>query len=355
MIVLALILVAAYVASALASGAWWDIPATELLAQGASFGPAVAGGESWRLVSALFLHGGLLHLLFNGVALVEIGRAVEQRIGTARTLTIFLLAGAWGFLASLLWHPEAISIGASGGIFGLLGVWAMLVIREIGQSAAANKRRRQLSVFLAVLLALALGLLIPSVDHAAHLGGLTVGLLGGALVAAGQRRWQVFFASALALAGGLWIATTQLPERWRIEYAETHDYALRYRHFAEEDRRISEALVAIGEASRQNRLSDAEGLDRLDRELLPRLARLSETWRERRWQTPRIARDASRWASYAQLRLDAVTALRDAIAAEQPAAAQDLLNRFERLMTQAAQLAHQTPDHAGEPPDAGAR
>lgn len=355
MIYLTLVLVATFVASALASGAWWDIPATELLAQGASFGPAVAGGESWRLISALFLHGGLLHLLFNGVALLEIGRAVEQRIGTARTLTVFLLAGAWGFLASLLWHPEAISIGASGGIFGLLGVWAMLVIREIGRTPAANMRRRQFSVFLAVLLALGLGFLIPSVDHAAHLGGLSVGLWCGALVAAGQRRWPVFWASVLVLAGGLGVATTQLPERWRIEYAETHDYALRYRDFAEEDRQISAALVAIGEASRQNRLTDVEGLAQLDRELLPRLARLAAGWRERRWQTPRIARDAGRWTTYTQLRLDAVTALRDAIAAEQPAAAQDLLNRFERLMTQAAQLAHQTPDHAGAPPGPAAR
>ncbi|HET6720485.1 MAG TPA: rhomboid family intramembrane serine protease, partial [Rhodocyclaceae bacterium] len=291
---------------------------------------------------------------FNGVALLEIGRAVEQRIGTARTLSLFLLAGAWGFLASLLWHPEAISIGASGGIFGLLGVWAMLVVREIGRSAAANKRRRQLSVFLAVLLALALGLLIPGVDHAAHLGGLAVGLLGGALVA-GQRRWPVFLASVLVLAGGLGVATTQLPQSWRIEYAETHDYALRYRHFAEEDRQISAALVAIGEASRQNRLSDVEGLAQLDRELLPRLARLAAGWRERNWQTPRIARDASRWTTYTQLRLDAVTALRDAIATEQPATAQDLLNRFERLMTQAAQLAQQPPDHAGAPPPPAAR
>ncbi|HET6719843.1 MAG TPA: rhomboid family intramembrane serine protease, partial [Rhodocyclaceae bacterium] len=311
MIYLTLILVASFVASALASGAWWDIPATELLAQGASFGPAVAGGESWRLVSALFLHGGVLHLLFNDVALIEIGRAVEQRIGSARTLALFLLAGAWGFLASLLWHPEAISIGASGGIFGLLGVWAMLVSREIGQAAAANRRRRQLSVFLAVLLALGLGLLIPNVDHAAHHGGLAVGLLGGGLIAAGQRRWPVFFAWALVLAGGLWVATTQLPASWQIEYVETHDYALRYRQFAEEDRQISAALVAIGEASRQNRLSDVEGLAQLDRELLPRLARLAAGWRERSWQTPRLARDAGRWTTYTQLRLDAVTALRD--------------------------------------------
>lgn len=355
MIFLTLALVVAFIASASASGAWWDIPATELLAQGASFGPAVAGGESWRLLSALFLHGGLLHLLFNGVALLEIGRAVERRIGTTRTLSIFLLAGAWGFLASLLWQPGVISIGASGGIFGLLGVWAMLSIRDAGQVEAAVRLRRRLSVPLVLLLALGLGFLIPNVDHAAHLGGLSVGLLLGAVVGARERRWPVFFASAALLGGALLIATSQLPASWRIEYAEAHDYALRYRSFAEEDRQISEALQAIGEASRQDRLSDAEGLARLDRELLPRLARLAEDWRQRPWQTPRIARDAARWTSYAELRFDAVTALRDAIGAEQPAAARDLLDRFERLMTQAAQLARQTSDQAGDPTDPAAR
>jgi rhomboid protease GluP len=355
MIFLTLALVAAFIASALVSGAWWDIPATELLAQGASFGPAIAGGESWRLLSALFLHGGLLHLLFNGAALLEIGRVVERRIGSARTLSVFLLAGAWGFLASLLWQPGVISIGASGGIFGLLGVWAMLAIRAIGQAGEADRTRRQLGVMAAVLLALGLGFLIPNVDHAAHLGGLSVGLLLGAVVGVRERRWPVFFASAVLLGGALLIATSQLPASWRIEYEETHDYALRYRSFAEEDRKISEALQAIGEASRQNRLSDAEGLAQLDRELLPRLARLAEDWRQRSWQTPRIARDAARWTSYAELRLDAVTALRDAIAAERPAAARDLLDHFERLMTQAAQLAQQTSDQASDPPDTGAR
>ena len=350
MIVLAVLLLAAYLASAFAAGAWWDIPATELLNQGASFAPAIAGGESWRLLSALFLHGGLLHLLFNLAALLEIGRRVERRSGTLPALVIFVLAGAWGFLLSLLWQPEAISVGASGGIFGLLGAWASGELRELGHAPPGRQRtRHRIGVLLGLLLALGLGLLLPNVDNAAHLGGLVVGLGLGTAAETGSRRRPVFPLGALALGGGLLLATTQLPASWKVEFDETHDYAASYRRFADEDRRISEALQAIGEASRRDLLTDAEGLAELDRELLPRLARLAAEQRQRRWQTPRLAQDAARWASYADLRLAAVTALRNAIASDDPARAVAELERFEQLMTQAAQLAHRVPGNTTPP------
>lgn len=350
MILLAVLLIVAYVASALSAGAWWDLPATELLGQGASFAPAIAGGESWRLLSALFLHGGLLHLLFNLAALIEIGRRLERRIGRLRPPLIFLLAGSWGFLLSLLWQPEAISVGASGGIFGLLGSWAVEEIRAIrGEPPSRQRHRQQLAVLFGLLLALGLGLLLPNVDNAAHLGGLVVGLLLGAAAQDGGHRRLIFPLGALALAGGLWLATTQLPASWKIEFDETHEYAERYRRFAEEDRKVSEALQAIGEASRRNVLTDAEGLAELDRELLPRLAELAAERRQRHWQTARLAQDAERWASYAALRLAAVTALRNAIASDDPAHAAAELQRFELLMTQAALLAHRVPGNTGHP------
>lgn len=366
---LAALLVAAYLGSAFHSGAWWDIPAGDLLAQGASFAPAVAGGESWRLVSALFLHGGLLHLVFNTLALLQIGHLLTPAIGLGRTLSIFVLAGAWGFFASLVWQPEVISVGASGGIFGLLGTWAALALHDRqADRAAAPRRRRRLGVLLVLLLALGFGFLVPNVDHAAHLGGLACGLLLGAIARPAKWRWPVFFAGAVLLAGGLGLATRQLPAAWRIEYDEAHRYAARYQQFALEDRAISQALQDIGAASRRNELSDAEGLTRLDRDLLPRLARLAERWRDGPWQSPRLAREAVRWAAYSQFRLDAVTALRNAIAAETSAAAALELDRFEKLMTAAAQLAYEgavetppageggsRPPPAKTPPEAAAR
>lgn len=358
---LAAVLLAAYVVSAALSGAWWDIPASELLAQGASFGPAVAGGESWRLISAGFLHGGLPHLMFNLLALWEIGRPVERQLGRWITLTIFLLAASSGFFASLFWHADSISVGASGGIFGLLGGWAVLMwraLRRRGEQRAGSAypdaaatypepdtavRRGRAGIVIVLLFALGSGFLIPNVDHAAHLGGLAVGLLLGGLATPPTRaKWRslVFFASVTTLAGGLLLATRQLPAEWRIEYRESRDYAAFYRAFASEDRAISAALQAIGEASRQNQLSDAEGLARLDGELLPRLAATAKKLHEASWQTERIARDAGRWTQYAELRLAAVSALRDAIASADPASAGEQLDRFERLMTEAAQLAH---------------
>lgn len=342
-LLLVALLVAAYVISAFQSGAWWDIPATELLELGASYAPAVADGESWRLVTAIFLHGGLLHLLFNGVALIEIGRLVARQLGPAVTLGSFLLAGAAGFFASLLWHPEGISVGASGGVFGLLGIWASLVWRlpsnfDDNAAATPSRRRRSIAVFV-VLLAVGSGFLIPDVDHAAHLAGLLTGLLAGIALRPGKRHWLEFFASSALLGGLLLAAPASLPESLRIEQQEIRAYTDLYRQFAEEDRAISERLRNLGEASRRHEVSDAAGLDQLDGEILPRLETQTRRFREQDWQTARLARDAAHWDRYASLRLRAVQALRRAVASDQPSVAQVELERFERLMQEAAQLA----------------
>ena len=205
MIVLAGLLIASYLASAAysglsgasgMSGVWWELPATALLQLGASFGPAVAGGESWRLLSAIFLHGGVLHLAFNTFALVEIGRPLEKQIGRLATLSIFLLTGACGFFASLLWHPNGISVGASGGIFGLLGAWTLLNVARPSPHGE-NLARRTPQLFLALFLALGVGFLVPNVDHAAHLGGVGTGLVLGLALRTEKWRWPIFFASDL--------------------------------------------------------------------------------------------------------------------------------------------------------------
>ena len=352
------VLLVAYVATAAWSGAWWDIPATELLTLGASFGPAVAGGESWRLGSAIFLHGGLPHLLFNSLALWEVGRPLERKIGWPDTLAIFLLAGASGFFVSLFWHHETISVGASGGIFGLLGTWAVQAWQALSKNEgapdtahAASGKRGRMTIAVVLLLALGSGFLIPNVDHAAHLGGLAVGLLLGALTIGPKWRSLVFFASCTVLAASLFAATRFLPAEWSVEYQETRDYAAFYRAFADEERAISAALQAIIEASRANQLSEDEGLARLNEDILPRLGRAAEKMRATRWQTRRLAEDNARWTRYTQLRLDAVSALRNAIAIENGTVARNELLRFELLMTEAARLANPQAVKNAMPPD----
>ena len=338
MTALAFLLVPGSLYVALKSGVWWDIPASVLLDLGASYGPAIASGEGWRLVSAIFLHGGLLHLVFNAFALIEIGRPVAQAQGRWLAATVFILAGASGFMASLLWQPEGISVGASGGIFGLLGVWVCTQWRRASTDAQSPQNR--LTLMLAAPLALGLGFLLPNVDHAAHLGGLATGLVFGGLLQIRKWRQVVFFASAGALALGLFLGLLHLPESWRTLHEETRHYTQRYLAFALEDRAITDALQKMGEDSRKNLISDEEGLKRLEQDVLPRLAEQVALWQSRTWQTPRIAEDAARWTRYAALRQEAVLALHQAIADIDPARAQIALSRFESRMSDAARIIH---------------
>lgn len=129
----------------------------------------VADGEVWRLLTAAFLHGGLLHLLLNMYALYLFGPPLEAALGRARFAALYVVAALGGSATSYAFgNPGQPSLGASGAVFGLLG--AYLVV---------NRRLRRDSSGVLVLLAVnfAFGLLVPRIDWRAHLGGLVAGVL----------------------------------------------------------------------------------------------------------------------------------------------------------------------------------
>lgn len=328
---LAVLLFLVHAATGITGGDWWDVSADTLLRLGAAHGPAVAAGESWRLVTAIFLHGGLLHLGFNLVALIDFGGVLERRFGALRVLAVFLASGMAGFLASTAWHPDDVSIGASGAIFGLLGWWAMAAWK-LGEFLPATERRRRLLTLLTVVgVALGLGFVIPGIDNAAHLGGLLTGLALGLLAV---RRVRSVPLAALAVAGIVLAATLALPDRLVEAYRESKDFSARYARFSQEDRAISQALLKLGEDSRAGRLSDAAGLQRLERDLIPRLAELSAALAARPYADPQVDATRARWARYAALRLEAVEAIRDAITGRR----EDGVQVFERKMSEAAAI-----------------
>jgi rhomboid protease GluP len=137
-VVILLINFGLYVATALFSikqgnsDAWLGVDGLTLLRFGAKYTPIVFAGDWWRLVTAGFLHGGLLHILMNSWVLFDLGTQVEEFYGTARYLVFYIIATMGGFLASCYWNP-AISIGASAGIFGLIG--AMIAVGVTHQSS----------------------------------------------------------------------------------------------------------------------------------------------------------------------------------------------------------------------------
>lgn len=343
--------VAAYIALALVGGRWLSIDAGDLIRFGGSYAPAIAAGEVWRLWSAIFLHGSLLHLLVNMIALRDVGGEVERRDGMGVLLAVFLLTGAAGFVASAASRPEVVSIGASGGILGLIGHWGVSLWRARGLAQDERRGRLQaLVVYLALIFGM--GALVPGIDQWAHLGGVVAGTLLALLrrptgsSGADVRRQPVFWAACLGLAVALPLAAAFFPDDWQARFVEHEDFVARYRVFATQDREVNARLQAIGSDSRAGRITDAEAIATIDREVLPRLAENRQHWQNARFATPSLEAERQLWVRYASLREDAVQALRQAAVTSD----RDELRRFETLMAEAAKLVERNAQPDGRDP-----
>jgi rhomboid protease GluP len=142
---------------------------------GAKINSLVWKGQSWRLVSSMFLHGGFLHLLFNGYALYLLGPLLERLHGSRRFLILYLFSGLAGAAASVMF-TDGPSVGASGAIFGMLG--ALVVFGLKFRTSLPPRVARALGVGLLPWVAINLVIgLIPGlpIDNAAHIGGLIAG------------------------------------------------------------------------------------------------------------------------------------------------------------------------------------
>lgn len=169
-------------------------------------------GELWRLISAVFLHTNLLHLALNVVGLLLVGRLVEAMLGATRMFTVFLWSGVAGAASSWLLAATPVSVGASGGIFGLLGAALVFVLRHGDELPDDVRRHLRKHLIISILFNLPVGLIVPVVDQAAHVGGLVGGavlgaLLGDRVTAASRARASATAALALSCAAALlWAA-----------------------------------------------------------------------------------------------------------------------------------------------------
>jgi rhomboid protease GluP len=151
-----------------------------LIRMGAKVTPLIAAGEYWRLFTSMFLHIGVMHLAFNGYALLAIGTELERLFGHGRFLAIYLLSGLLGSLASYAFS-YSLAAGASGAIFGLIGALAAFfaIHRE---RLGTWGRNRLMNIAFLIGLNLFLGFTRPGIDNLAHIGGLLAGLgLGWAM------------------------------------------------------------------------------------------------------------------------------------------------------------------------------
>ena len=151
-----------------------------LLALGANFGPLTLNGEAWRLVSAMFLHWGVLHLAMNMLGLWDGGRLMEAALGRGRFLLLYFGAGVAASLTSVLWHANTLSVGASGAVFGVYGALFTLAFLARQRHPMARQISSNMWAFLGYNLVF--GFVIPQIDMAAHIGGLVAGVLLGLLL-----------------------------------------------------------------------------------------------------------------------------------------------------------------------------
>lgn len=146
---------------------------------GANYGPGILDGEIWRLFTSMFLHIGLTHLAFNSYALFIFGLEMERLYGSDRYLVIYVLAGLFGSLASFASRgPQVLSAGASGAIFGVIGMnLAFFLLHR--ESFGHFGRQRLMNTLLIIGLNLVFGFTVPGIDNLAHLGGLAGGFALG--------------------------------------------------------------------------------------------------------------------------------------------------------------------------------
>ena len=175
------ICVAAFLAELAGGGASSFEGGGKIIREGGLTAGAVADGEVYRIVTSAFLHAGLLHIGFNMFALYILGTLLEPAIGSARFVGIYAVSVLGGALGALLLDPEQLTVGASGGIFGLMSS-AFLIARHRGLDELAS----QIGFFVVINLVITIS--VPNISLGGHLGGLIGGALAALLVNQLERR-----------------------------------------------------------------------------------------------------------------------------------------------------------------------
>lgn len=133
--------------------------------------------QPWRLITAIFLHGSLLHLGFNMWVLMDLAPTIEELYGSARFFFVFIVTGVAGYLLSAT--TGHFSVGASGSLLGMVGL--LLALTTGRHNIAMRMLRSQLLYWLAYIAIM--GILMPGIDNYAHVGGFAAGFLLGKVMA----------------------------------------------------------------------------------------------------------------------------------------------------------------------------
>jgi membrane associated rhomboid family serine protease len=229
------------------------------IAWGANYGPRTLGGQWWRLVTHLFLHGGPFHLLMNMWVLWDVGRLMERLVGRTAMVMIYFLSGIAGGMASVAFHPTVVSVGASGAVFGVIGALFGLLLHARGAVPPARLQELRGSLIAFVIFNLIFGLSAQGIDVAAHAGGAMAGLLAGLIVSPARSagHWLRIGLLATVGTGAILVAAHLLPPPPR-------DVVTVLQRFPENQRQILNAYADLVQQHSQGNLSDLEFADQME-------------------------------------------------------------------------------------------
>lgn len=317
-----------YAAFALSGGGFVNADPQLLIRWGSNFGPYTADGEWWRLLSAAFLHGGIVHLLVNMFTLFDVGSLCERLYGSRRYLTLYLLSGLLGSAASMWWNPSVNSVGASGALFGVLGAAFVYMLDRRNGVPVSEMKAHATSMGVFIVYGVVNGMIAAGIDNAAHLGGLAAGvLLGFALSRHGTLGISAAGVAACAIAV---VALVSLTPNLRGNYELDRRFSDDLGAFSkEEDRLVREMRELIGKAR-------AAGADHPA--LRPAVEAIVTRWdAEHRRFTAYRMEPASRFhqmhqdlVAYTELRHRAMAVLGQAFG--NPADGKERVQEFNRLM-----------------------
>ncbi|MCM8531242.1 MAG: rhomboid family intramembrane serine protease [Lentisphaeraceae bacterium] len=228
-------------------------------------------GESWRLVSCMFLHIGIIHIFFNMMVLWSLGNLIEKFFGHVNFLLLYFFSGLVGSLASVVWNPFVVSAGASGAVFGVFGAMCGFLIVKRRDLPRTFYDEMKKNAFLFLGLNLAFGFSVPNIDMAAHLGGLVGGLIAALILSQnvmqrkGMKSLVPTLIYTLASAAVIWFSFKEIKKGFEVSFTNI-DESLEQKHIE-----FKALFVENNVKLRKEEISVKEFIDSLEQKVLPEL------------------------------------------------------------------------------------